>query len=616
MSKRKNQRAGRHVASNQLAQLSNARITQARNDASKLVREALVNISKTSPHELPVFKPYREPWSKVRDSAHLYLISRRHRIVHDALEKIINRRLRSRDKVFHYESNIYEQLLSLRNDLALLGPLCFAGQVGTTELDTIYDRLHEMCKTIVDRRSISDWMAITRRIHYLDLNHTDFAPRWFLENLSRESRNRDALSDPNTIVLHPDESVVDDCHRLLMVATAMWQIGRAYRSVAKGLLIADLIGPTLVPLGVSPNPEIGSSVLLYDARGFMGVGTETGEQGSSRSLEASQDMVVIPDAVIPGWINRADMRRRRPRRFLHLTSCVPEVLSRSAVFSPFEGCQPPSIESIGAAATLWTSHYAIQKGRSHRFAPRGSWLAWGYIDLLSEDVRKGLERWSSLANVYRVDWTTDGALRSLTTSSEGKWVSERPAVLAEVGGIYRFDLVYATRCLYQAVPRASEGSEANLWAKEFESDVQIVIDKSSWRPPDDLRFLIGKTIRKSGLDITNIDAVGFHKGRLLLVDAKAWITKPDLDYGDFGTVRNYREAAESADRSWRSKIDMFKANPSLLGPSVPVDVAILGVVVCPDVPYVHIGPCTETVFSNMRAVGALKELEVALRSGS
>lgn len=60
---------------------------------------------------------------------------------------------------------------------------------------------------------------------------------------------------------------------------------------------------------------------------------------------------------------------------------------------------------------------------------------------------------------------------------------------------------------------------------------------------------------------------------------------------------------------------MFAADPSLLSPSVPNDVVILGVVVCPDVPYVHIGPCTRVVFSNMRVVGTIKELEVAFRSG-
>jgi hypothetical protein len=614
VSDEKQKGARRRITSDQTAQLSSAQIKQARNHASILVREALANIGETSKHEIPQFIPYREPWSKVRDSAHLYLLSRRHRFAHDPLERKMNRTFGSRDKVFHYESKVYEQLLALRIDLELLGPLCFAGQEGTIELETIYGRLHEMCKTIVNSRSISDWMAITRRIHHLHLNYTDFAPRWFLENLSRESLNNDAVSDVNEIVLHPDKSVLDDCHGLLIVATAMWQIGRAYRSVAKGLLTADLIGPTLIPLGVSPNPEIGSSVLLYDARGFMGVGTETGEQGSSRKLEATQDMVAIVDAVIPGWINRADMRRHRPRRFLPLTSCVPEVLSRSAVFSPFTGCQPPSIESIAAAATLWTSHYAIQKGRSHRLAPRGSWLAWGYIDLRAEDVIKGLERWSRLADVYRTDWSIENAIRGLTTSIEGDWVCERPAVLAEVGSIFRFDLVLATRCLYKAVPRASEGSEANLWAKEFESEVQMVIDNSSWRPPEYLRYLIGKTIRKSGSDITDIDAVGYYEGRLLLVDAKAWITRPDLDHGDFGTVRNYREAAESANRSWLEKISMFAAEPSLLGQGIPNDVVIHGVVVCPDIPYVHIGPCTETVFSNMRAVGTIKELEVALRA--
>ena len=159
MSKRQDQRAGRRRASDQTARISNAQITQARIDASKLVREALANIGKTSSHEIPVFKLYREPWSKVRESAHLYLFSRRHRFAHDPLEKMINRGFSSREKVFSYESDIYEQLLSLRHDLALLGPLCFAGQVGTTELEIIYSRLHQMCKTIVDRRSLSDWMV-------------------------------------------------------------------------------------------------------------------------------------------------------------------------------------------------------------------------------------------------------------------------------------------------------------------------------------------------------------------------------------------------------------------------------------------------------------------------
>jgi hypothetical protein len=44
------------------------------------------------------------------------------------------------------------------------------------------------------------------------------------------------------------------------------------------------------------------------------------------------------------------------------------------------------------------------------------------------------------------------------------------------------------------VSRAQEGREANVWGAAFESAVQDMIDQSAWRPPDELRPLIGRVI--------------------------------------------------------------------------------------------------------------------------
>jgi hypothetical protein len=548
-------------------------------------------------------------------SPSVFPIAQRHVLRHDKLDRLINGAFRSGESILAIPTPTTERLLGLRNELEKLGPLNFGGQEGSEELAELYWRLKAMIAEVVERRSPAEWLDLTRRTRRAPLDHTTLAPRWFLELLTRESSAVPEYNNLMELPHRPDDEVLKDLHSLVLIGSAMWQVGRNYRSVAKGMLLSHLLGPTFVGVGVAPDPRVAEAILLYDHRHFAGFGSRTRRQGSSREIGATVEQLSVPDAVIPGWMNRMDSFQYKPRRVLDLTTCVPDVLSRTAVFDPTQSDEPPSASALGSAATLWTALRRIQSGKKRWMAPRGSWLKWGYIDLSEEEVLEGLERWQPLANQYDQAWTPEEGLRELrqTSMSFSDWVSTSPAVLLVTGDKYRFDLVYSTRVLDEAVPRPSDGAEANKWSKRFEGEVQDVIDRSKWRPPQELRILIGRDVTDNGRVVTDLDAVGYFEGMLLLVDAKAWATSADLEYGDFRAVRNYQEAAEEAVAKWNQKIATIGSRPEMLNVRVPAISEVRGVVVCPDVPYVLPGSCTKVVFSSMRSVGSLKELDAALR---
>jgi len=560
-----------------------------------------------------------EPPRRENPDRLVFPVSRRHDFVHDKLDRLINRSFFSGESVASFPGAVTTELLSIRAELEEVGPLNLSGQQGTEELAELYWRLKGNASDVVGRRSPAEWVTITRRTRRTPLDHTTLAPRWFLELLTRESTCSVDYAQLEAMPSDPDDRILEDLHHLIMIGSAMWQVGRCYRSVAKGMILSHLLGPTFVGVGVALDRRIAEALLLYDSRGFGGYGTDTERQGSGRQLEATIEELHTPDAVIPGWLNRLDAHiYQGPRRFLDLTTCQPGLLSRAGVFNPTSLSTPPSLSALGAAATLWTAMRTIQGGKKRWIAPRGSWLSWGYLDLPIGDIEAGLARWERVASQYVSTWDPDMVMNEITSTpiAFSNWVTPEPAIVLPAGGIGRVDLIYATRVLSYAVPRQADGPDANVWAERFEHDVQAVIDASPWRPPDSLRHLVGKSIKDGGRTITDIDGIAYNDRLVVLVDAKAWITSADLEYGDFRAVRNHRQAAEQAEASWRKKVATIKAKPSVLKVTLPPNVDIRGIVVCPDVPYVLPGPCTQVIFSSMRSVGTLRELEMAVHQAT
>jgi hypothetical protein len=148
------------------------------------------------------------------------------------------------------------------------------------------------------------------------------------------------------------------------------------------------------------------------------------------------------------------------------------------------------------------------------------------------------------------------------------------------------DLVGASRRLFATLLRPAEGADVNAWSGHFERSVQAVIDRSHWRPPEHLRGLIGRKVRRAdGTTLTDIDALGFNNGRLLVASCKSIaFTVPALR-GEFAVTRNIGDKIDAAASEWSEVTNALQDDPMLLGVSALQDVAVDGCVVFPFVPF-------------------------------
>jgi hypothetical protein len=152
------------------------------------------------------------------------------------------------------------------------------------------------------------------------------------------------------------------------------------------------------------------------------------------------------------------------------------------------------------------------------------------------------------------------------------------------------------------------GAEGNLRGRDFERAVQAIIDLSSWAPPQDLRQNVGQAIRIARKDVTDLDAIGLKGKKLMLVSCKSRIYSGKFDQGDPQTIRATASVAKNALRTWLEVESILQANPKCLRGFDFSKFEILPVVCLPHVPYLPIGPETEFIAPNLRAVVSISEL--------
>jgi hypothetical protein len=231
--------------------------------------------------------------------------------------------------------------------------------------------------------------------------------------------------------------------------------------------------------------------------------------------------------------------------------------------------------------------------------------------LSADELRDALNRWAPVANSFDPSWRPNIGFDELTRrSSRDEWEDQEPALVAPLGPVlFLIDLVAATHCLSEAHVRPPGGSATQGWTDLFEDQVQAVLNASLWSPPEVVRRLRKRTIRRhDGTAITDLDAVGFYDGVLLLVDAKAWTTNARLQHGEHDAVRTRRETVEAAAAAWDKKIEDVRARLPVQVHDQTLIREIYGVVVCPDVPYVLPGHCTDELLPGLRKVATLAEL--------
>ena len=348
------------------------------------------------------------------------------------------------------------------------------------------------------------------------------------------------------------------------------------------------------PVRVEGDPDVARAIDLFDGRRNIGLGEgagpSTGSTGADIATTDSREVAVQ-------WIDirghRLLQSTTQARLLANYDPIVPfgldlSTLAPTTVF-------PDSItrETSSLAAILEASWRWLEKNGGIWAKKRGSWTRHGYVTCSTSWLMLELQKYRSPIPGATVSVETREIVEILGPNGLG--------VLYMAGHRTVIDVLRSSHLIDTTVSRAQDGSEANAWGAAFESAVQDIIDRSAWRPPDELRPIIGRVVRNGRQAITDIDAVAFAGHTLLLIDAKAFRVSDALARGEYSATRSMRERVEAASLAWRQRISVIRQNPALLGVTLPEGTAIDGLVILPFVPYVHFGVATEPVLSLLRA---------------
>jgi hypothetical protein len=128
-------------------------------------------------------------------------------------------------------------------------------------------------------------------------------------------------------------------------------------------------------------------------------------------------------------------------------------------------------------------------------------------------------------------------------------------------GAICLDLAAASHALETLEPLECTGEPANVRATHFELSVQRAIDESPWKPPESLAPMRGRSLRRGGADISDVDALGERHGVLLLISCKSMIYRGSNDIGEHSAVRNRAHDICRAVQDWHVVVQQLRDYP-------------------------------------------------------
>jgi hypothetical protein len=143
------------------------------------------------------------------------------------------------------------------------------------------------------------------------------------------------------------------------------------------------------------------------------------------------------------------------------------------------------------------------------------------------------------------NYGSDGAVLA-RLSHVGRDVEFAPP-LRTVGEWCAWDLFAASSLLDELLFRSMEKMSGER-GPVFEDDAQALIDRTRWAPSSEMRSWKGRKLKVGERILTDIDAIGCHDGRLLLVECKSIYYGLAHGSAAKGEIRNAREKVEQAAR--------------------------------------------------------------------
>ncbi|MGC1685488.1 MAG: hypothetical protein WA734_07715 [Candidatus Acidiferrales bacterium] len=246
----------------------------------------------------------------------------------------------------------------------------------------------------------------------------------------------------------------------------------------------------------------------------------------------------------------------------------------------------------------------------------------GFVAMRRSDLLQILEhrfeeaKQSALSAVpgLKVPGSADILLQQLEMMKPSCWPVVSGPVVRSSGDMLFVDLAAASSRFNRAFefPRAA-GAQANARAEHFEESVQALLDSSAWANPE-LKTLRRRVLRRQGIPVTDIDALGAKGGKLLIVSCKS-VLYAEYEIADYRILRNASEAVQKAVRDWKCICEFFRANPVGDNYDFTAYEDIIGLVCTPGVIYTSLGPATEMSKEGLYAAVSISELRAWLDRG-
>jgi hypothetical protein len=419
----------------------------------------------------------------------------------------------------------------------------------------------------------------------------------------RESRDADLSSGSPEFPI--DVAVADSIHRLRGHALLLYDTESSLRWAGKGASIVSQSGRLPAP---SADAALKRQVRVWDRRvasdrgDFLAKAGLYGGQLSSADVSAAHMPLVGTSAADGHYgLMTVDLSRLS---LLGDTKLVVDLRWNRSL--------------IDLVALAWSTFLCDDiKAQIDRlgnvFALNG--YRWVAPDHLASDLEKAI--WfmekSGLGGVLPSDVQVGNAREvqgRLTSMVAEVWPPMRPVIRPAGNESVIVDLEALTYALQRSLdrPPLSGGADVNVWSGHFERNVQAGIDATLWRPAPGMAAMVGRTLRRGGQDITDIDAVGERNETLLIVSCKAIPFSDAWDRGEYNVVRNIASKVDEAIATWERVVLGFRRNPVGDNYDFSSYRSILGVVVLPHVPWTPSRGALREVRSGLPVAVAASEL--------
>jgi len=519
---------------------------------------------------------------------------------------------------------------ALEGMFAVCDPVLLSGEGAQPHLERLRLRLEAEAQLLVNKRSAFEWLWYLRRLrgqfNWNDLGTTDPYCQALAEALCSMSTKPDPEmpTGGSFNMRFPIESEdIRDLLRLRGIVGLLYENHGTTRYAGKGsnIQFTRAGGPIAVP-----TPALKRAVKLYDSRNAdlhnllanAGLAADlTAEIEESNVLSVFMLAAWQPGlSVAPEWNGTLDTPLGFGFGAVDLAQI--DILTNQQL--PVHLRWPSPLPALLALSLVpLHSFFADTKGLADIFR------RFGYFYISREALLRLLE-WSlhllrmadsHFVPVEVLPATPEEAMVDLL----GVKISADPPtggrILHQLGEALVVDLNAASSALLRCLDRpVFDGAEVNEWSDTFEIHIQEIIDQSGWAPSANVAKLRTRTLRRGGIDLTDVDAIGEQGGVLLLVSCKSRPYNQAYDRGEYSEVRNVRTLAEESVGHWRFFVEDVDRNRVGDNYDFSRFTKIVGVVVLPFAPFVLEGPCTAETIEGLRWVSSSTELRGWSKDGA